>query len=285
MKISDVIHQGVTDLRKSVTDPKTNIVLTKDGGVILFSNTGTGNVADLTLKKIESYCSKEIDTKLQEYFTDLALNKNRVIMRRSRSRTSLLAGDRSVYSKDLTPTIAALLKRHVVTPATPILLGDTKQLEGENIGTVRELLNRSFPPTKLQLYHGTSTKRLPDIKTTGLKPVPPDERVWNKGADATRHTDAVYLTAVRAQAEYYAKVAAQNDKAKPALVSVTLTSRDYPHLIADDDFAVTKAKGAPKGRDWMSSLSYYGQIAYKGTIPTSRLQVIATGLAARQKSQ
>lgn len=286
MKILEVAPVGrTTDLRKDPKDKKTNLVLTKSGGVILFSNSGTGNVAGLSLKKIESYTAKEIDKKLQEYFTDIALmpfNKG-IIFRRSRSRTSLLAGDRSAYSKDLNPTIDALVKRKAISLNTHIWLGDTSQREGEDIGTAQQVLNRQFPPHKLLLYHGTSTKRLTDIKKTGLKPVPADQRVWKKGADITVHDDAVYLTAVRAQAEYYAKIAASHDKAKPALVTVTLTSRDFPHLIADDDFAIDSK--APKTNNWQTSLSYYGQVAYKGTIPTNRLQVIATGLAAGQKSQ
>lgn len=63
------------------------------------------------------------------------------------------------------------------------------------------------------------------------------------------------------------------DKAEPVVLKIELNRRDYKYLMADDDY-INKQKSAGQTvdpTDWRNSLSDFGQVAYRGTIPPDRI--------------
>lgn len=72
-------------------------------------------------------------------------------------------------------------------------------------------------------------------------------------------------------------------KFEPVLLEITLTKSEYKNLMADDDYLQQNKKANPN--DWINSLSQFGQVAYKGKIPTSRIKVLAIGKDANQISR
>jgi hypothetical protein len=53
--------------------------------------------------------------------------------------------------------------------------------------------------------------------------------------------------------------------------------------MADDDYLQQKSDADPE--NWQDSLSHFGQIAFKGTIPSERIKIIAQGADAGQLSR
>jgi hypothetical protein len=137
---------------------------------------------------------------------------------------------------------------------------------------------------------------------TGLSSMPYDLRVWNGRKETAKRPvhreESVYLTATLPMAQYYATKAANKDrlwknqsrlyksmdrnmfnhfsgKVEPVILAIRLRPRQYQNLMADDDFLLRNPDANPN--DWMTSLSQFGQIAFKGTIPPQQIKVFATG--------
>jgi hypothetical protein len=115
--------------------------------------------------------------------------------------------------------VRALHDRGVASLSAPIWLGNWAANKGEHIGTVRSILATETQVRRtITLFHGTDTFRLQQIMRTGLRAVGLEQRVWNKGgAEKVRpehREEAVYLTASRPQAEYYARKAVNIDRAR-----------------------------------------------------------------------
>src|ERR1700722_7747291 len=90
---------------------------------------------------------------------DISTMPDGIIIRRSRSTSSFLRGDRSRYSQDVKSLLKKFLHNGSIRPETKIWLGDTKQKEGEIIGTAETVISQSYPPPYLRLFHGTSSVR------------------------------------------------------------------------------------------------------------------------------
>ena len=71
-------------------------------------------------------------------------------------------------------------------------------------------------------------------------------------------------------------------KFEPVILEITLFKSEYDKLMADDDFLRKYPVASPS--DWLRSLSDFGQVAFRGTIPPSRIKVIAKGSDASQRS-
>lgn len=124
-------------------------------------------------------------------------------------------GDRNRYSKDIIDIVQALYNRGVATPSTPIWIGNTAGNRGEHLGTVRSIIEKQDFLSRITLYHGIDNFRLEQIMKTGLKALELKDRVWNSSREKVRpahREEAVYLTASRPQAEYYAKKAMNIDR-------------------------------------------------------------------------
>jgi hypothetical protein len=297
------------------------------------------------------------------------------LIERSRE-TGQWSGDRNRYSADLIAIVQALSDRGVATPSMPIWIGNWAAGQGEHIGTVGTILSNKAMQRQITLFHGTDNYRLEQIMKTGLRPMVFDERVWNNTSrDKERpahREEAIYLTASRPQAEYYAKKAMNIDrkrfsptkqreaqrlhdqaersmnqmtaalasydrmtdeqiaaadaharkydyradtitskrayypqaiaraqaildqtqqlagqtfygKFEPVILQVTLYKSEFAKLMADDDYLGQKPDAKPE--DWQASLSSFGQLAFKGTIPPDRIKIVAQGKDAGQISR
>ena len=194
--------------------PRTHLVLTKTGGVIVFYY-GHHNTIDW--KELLDRLHQEIDPQLQGDIFNLTVKGTGYLIQRGRE-TGGWSGDRNRYSSDLATVAQALQDRGVAGAKTPIWLGNWAANEGEFVGTISTILTRQETTPRLKLYHGTDSFRLAMIMKTGLKPMAFDDRVWNHTSmDKKRpehREEAVYLTASRPQAEYYAKKAVNVDRAR-----------------------------------------------------------------------
>lgn len=345
--------------------PHTHLVLTKDGGVIVYYY-GDNNTIDW--KDLLNVLEHAKDPMQSEIF-GIVVKGTGYLLERSRNFGNW-SGDRNRYSSDLIGIVRALMERGVATASMPIWIGNWAAKAGEHIGTVGAILAKS-ETRQITLYHGTDSFRLSQIMQTGLKAMDFDNRVWNHTSiDKVRpahREEAIYLTASRPQAEYYAKKAVnvdrkrfgpskryeaerlvQNaqrqigimtgqlasydrmsdeqiashdahdkryshypmtiankrryypeqiattqaaidkaqrlsnaafyDKIEPVILQVTLYKRDFDKLMADDDHLRRNPEARPD--DWQTSLSHFGQIAFKGMIPPNRIKVIAKGRTA-----
>ena len=106
-------------------------------------------------------------------------------------------------------------------PQTRLYSGNWARQDGQLLGQIGKLAEAS--PEKVQdrplvLFHGTSNYRAAIILRDGLKPLPLENRVWNKGGTTKKRPahrdDSVYLSADRAQAEYYAGKAVKVDRVR-----------------------------------------------------------------------
>jgi hypothetical protein len=71
-------------------------------------------------------------------------------------------------------------------------------------------------------------------------------------------------------------------KIEPVILQITIYRSDFDKLVADDDYLKRNLTAKPE--DWHESLSDFGQVAYRGIIPPSKIKVIASGNHAGQKS-
>ena len=194
---------------------------------------------------------------------------------------------RSRYSLDLKRIVQELLRRGLVVPCTPVKLGNWASLKGETVGTAAQIAGRPDLPPYLVLYHGTSTLRLEQIQAQGLQAVPVPLRVWKRGVGGERghplyREVAAYLTATKETAEYYARKAVQVARRagysgiEPVVLRLRVPKQDYVHLRADDDYLDRRRfeKCPASENDWFDSLQWFGQVAFVGTIPPGRLEVV-----------
>ena len=195
--------------------PSTHIVLTKDGKVIVYFYADNNIIA---WKELVGILRNSVDKTLQddELFGIIVKDDGYIISSRRGDLESIgsWTGNKTKYSIDLKQTVRALFDRKIAKGNTPIFLGNDRQ--NKLIGSVREILKISDTPNKITVYHGTSSYRWHYIQKNGLKALPLDDRVWNKGGlekIRPEHREySVYLTASIAQAEYYANKAVNVDR-------------------------------------------------------------------------
>jgi hypothetical protein len=318
----------IIDLRLEKGDLRqTHITLTKDGGALIWNYGGheaknkiDWHYPDGSQEGVIDMAQRMCDTTIQDEVLGIRFTLKGVLIDKSREGGQW-SGDRNRFSLDTRKVVERLLELRIVTPRTPIYLGNWARNEedGELVGSVAQIMNAPNIPNQITLYHGTSNARAIQIMEHGLTPLDTEARVWNK--DHSEHmpehrADAVYMTASLDQAEYYASKAVKVDrkrmtwdfrskmewkaskaktpeqisklrsavallhkmsdsvgKVEPVVLSITLTRADYKYLMADDDF-LRKMKAAGREispTDWRESLSDFGQVAYRGTIPPSRI--------------
>ena len=208
---SDQARRSTGKRRGWLNAPRTHLVLTKAGGVIVYYYADHNTIE---WKDLLELLHREVDPVQGDIF-DLVVKGTGYLLDRSRT-TGNWSGDRNRYSADLIQLAQMLLDRGVATKNTPIWIGNWAANEGEHIGTAGSIVAKNTTPRQIRLFHGTDTFRLAQIMKTGLKAMAFDDRVWNHTSlDKQRpeHRDeAVYLTASRPQAEYYAKKAVNTDR-------------------------------------------------------------------------
>jgi GNAT superfamily N-acetyltransferase len=337
--------------------PDTKLTLTKDGKVIVFY-WGDDNI--IPWKDLVDIIYRDADKELQDDPGFGLAVKGKGYFIKSIRETGGWSGDRTKYSRDIKNIAQALLDRKAATPETPIYIGHYgNEKNAEYAGTIAKIIATPDIPKKIIVYHGTSTYRYSFIEKHGLKALPAEDRVWNRGKlgknfGPEHRNESVYLTASLSQAQYYsrkatnidrkrygpskrqdayhlsqrleqsirtceynkeqaiknpdelvkdyanyygpgqkrqhpefydemiAKAKAQLEKLtpllsfhsdiKPVVLQIELKPSDYKFLMADDDYLDKDKTRSPS--DWRDSLSVFGQIAFKGTIPPSRIKVV-----------
>src|ERR1035437_510044 len=338
--------------------PDTKIVLGHNNKVIVFFYSDNNIIP---WKELLSIIDKAVDKNLQtDTLFGIEVKDNGYVIAQSRD-TGQWTGDRTKYSFDLKHIVQTMIDRGIAIDKTPIWIGTYKN--PTLIGAAGNIVKTPDIPSKITVYHGTSSYRWHHIQKTGLKALPIEERVWNKGAlekERPEHReDSIYLTASMDQATYYAKKAVNVDRKrygptkrrdasnltnrleiaiqtakydleqaiknpdevvkdrfdynhgkkrlpakyyeemiakwkeqieklvpmkdyygdmKPVILEITLGKSDYKNLMADDDYLAKKYNDMTEknqhAKDWRESLSDFGQIAFKGTIPPSRIKAL-----------
>lgn len=228
--------------------PLTCVVLTKAGGLLVYYY---GDRNTVPWGEVMTRAQGAMDRTLQDDIQGVVVHGTGYLLGRSRE-TGAWSGDRTAHSADVAATAQALLDRGAATLSTPIWIGNWAARSGEHVGTVRSLVARRDPRKSLTLYHGTSTLRLATIMQDGLKPLDLGERVWNKGGAGKKrpaHRDeAVYLSASRPQAEYYAKKAVDIDRARNGPARRAEASRA-------PGYAQARANRMAAELDWIATLT------------------------------
>ena len=261
--------------------PAAFIVLTKDGGGILY-NWGNGNTIEW--KELYAKVESEMDTSVQKDMTQIAIHRNGFMIDQSLG-DARWSGSRTKHTPDIVAILKELKKRGVGEISTPIWFGNwANKSTARSAGSLGKLLDfHAKPLTRLTMYHGTSSYRAEEIMKNGLRPLPKDERIWKKVHRETpaHRAEAIYLTAALNQAEYYAEQASKMDKRRknldsngesvPVILTCTLGVADMKKLAADDDHLMLNDGSTLE--DWRDSLQRMGQVAYKGSLPPSRLRI------------
>ncbi len=196
--------------------PRVHLALQTDGSTVIFRY-GDGNT--IPWAEVMNRANTGLDSTLQKDMLDIVVHGNGIVIDSSRSNNpTAWAGNINKHSEDTGRVAQALLDRGLITPTTRISLGRwVRPEQAEYVGTAGSLL-KNKSRSKLVLYHGTSNYRAAFILRDGLRPIPLEGRVWNKGgADKQRpahREDSVYLSAVRRQAEYYAEKAVKVDRTR-----------------------------------------------------------------------
>lgn len=90
----------------------------------------------------------------------------------------------------------------------------------------------------MKLFHGTNETRARTILIEGLKPMPIDLRIWNKGKHTKPRPEhratSVYLTNNLQLALSYAQYAARKEGCYPAILTIALPHTE--NLRVDDDY-------------------------------------------------
>lgn len=265
--------------------PPALLVLTKGEGAIIY-NWATGNKIE-NWQELYAKVEAAMDRTVQTDITQICLYRNGFIIASSLGDTKW-AGRRNEHTQDTYPILKALKERGLAENSTPIWFGNWASRSGQSVGSVGKLLAAHAKPlTRLTLYHGTSSYRAEEIMKSGLRPLDRDERIWKKVHKETpaHRAESIYLTASLEQAEYYANQSSgvdkrrknldSNGKCTPVILTVTLGINDMAKLVADDDHMMSN-DGASLA-DWKDSLSRMGQVAYKGSLPPSRIRVLKGG--------
>ncbi len=191
--------------------PDTHIVLTNDGKVIVLFWGSNDNT--IPWNELLALIHSKMDTTIQEHVLDIKVKDNGYAIRKQRGKPGSWSGDRTKYSLDIKILAQALLDRKAATQKTPLWSSSIRH--EEYVGTVGQILRARATPKYLVLYHGTSSYRYHHIEKYGLKALPLEDRIWNKGGLKERpahREDSVYLTASMEQARYYAKKAVNVDR-------------------------------------------------------------------------
>jgi len=194
------------------------------------------------------------------------------------------SGIRSKYSQDVKKIVQELLRRNLIQSNTLIALGNWASKANKSIGTASQIVKRADVPDRIVVYHGTSSHHLDKIMKEGLKVVPYEERVWKDIGGKRGHPEhresAIYFTTDASRAAYYAGKAVNvmrrkgYKQIKPVVLKITLTKRNYPNLLADDDW-LRRNPGASSS-EWYHSLSEFGQIACNNCIiAPEQIQVVS----------
>lgn len=252
------------------------VVFLKSGKVIIY---GWGHHNTIPWSDLLAKLRSEIDTDIHSDYTEIAIYRNGFKLgermddaRWPAVRTSLTPENKKI--------VQALLDHGLATRETPIWIGNWARSNegGQPIGSVGKILARSDKPSRVTLYHGTTSYRWEIIQKTGLQPMAVNDRIWKKDTMLA----AVYLTMNVNTARYYASKAVNVDRArrnwpndgvlKPVVLAVTMGAADMKKLVADDDHLRKNPDGDPT--DWLKSLAYQAQVAYVGSIPPSRIKQI-----------
>jgi hypothetical protein len=123
----------------------------------------------------------------------------------------------------------------------------------------------------MKLYHGTNDSRARIILKEGLKPMPINLRIWNKGGISksrpTQRDRYVYLTRSLILALSYAKKAASKESCFPAILTVELPHTD--NLRVDDDYL--RISNPLDYKNWETSFLTMDQVAHEGEIQPNYL--------------
>lgn len=203
------------------------------------------------------------------------------------------SGIRNIYTDTTYTFVRDLLDSGVLTPDSKIYIGNWARGDGHFIGRAGEI--GSGPkqiPSRLVLYHGTSSDRLEDIQDYGLRPMPKELRPWK--SDVLKHhpeyrEHAIYLTINKFQANYYAKKAvdvgrrARMSGIYPIVLKVIIPKSHYKRLLPDDDYLQQQLMQL--GVTWMDSLKNFSQVAYLGTIPPEWIKIASEKAPLSQHTQ
>lgn len=85
------------------------------------------------------------------------------------------------------------------------------------------------------VYHGTCTKRLPNIMKKGIKPTPEASNFNNKH-NKIIHDDFVFFTSKLTQAQYYAELSAKKTHSIPVILEINTSFIDKTKVYFDFDF-------------------------------------------------
>jgi hypothetical protein len=172
---------------------------------------------------------------------------------------------RSSVSPETVPYIKEAIARGVIRPATQVYLGNWASLEKYSyLGVAGEITSVDYSKG-IQVWHGTSSKRLTSIRRNGIKPNVGGRRQGNG------KPNTVYFSSSWFRAKYFAEDTARCDnkgrdkKLKPfkPVILVTVISPDrYTDLIADDDWnnLCLFEKIPVEPSNWKSSFIEFGQI-------------------------
>ena len=192
--------------------PTTMVALTANNGAILYF---FGHENIIPWREVLDRVHAEQDKTLQA--NEIITHRNGFLIDRDYD-TGKWTGDRNQYSDDVRRIAQALLDRGLASETTPLWLGNWAGARGQSIGSIGKLLAKSASISRIVVYHGTSSLRLPQIMKDGLRPLALEHRVWNKGGlekQRPAHRDeCVYVTASRAQAEYYSRQAVKIDRVR-----------------------------------------------------------------------
>lgn len=265
--------------------PPALLVMTKGEGAVIY-NWANGNTIE-NWQELHAKVENGMDRSVQSDITQICLYRNGYIIN-SRLGTGKWTGHRTKHTDDIVPMLKALKERGLADNSTPIWFGNWANRQGTSAGSLGKILDfHAKPMTRLTLYHGTSSYRAEEIMKSGLRPLDRDERIWKKVHKETpaHRAESIYLTASLEQAEYYANQSSgvdkrrknldSNGKCTPVILTVTLGINDMAKLVADDDHMMSN-DGASLA-DWKDSLSRMGQVAYKGSLPPSRIRVLKGG--------
>jgi hypothetical protein len=191
-------------------------------------------------------------------------------------------GARNLYTYGTKEWPEILLQAGIINPETKVYIGNWAGSRGTFIGRAGKLVTKDLNklPSKMVFYHGTDSTRLEQIQKEGLGPRPREERVW-KSDVLKYHPEwrerAVYLTADKGQANYYAKKAvavarrAGNRDVKKVVLKITIPRKFYRQLLPDDDYLMRQLIWI--GLTWVDSLKSFSQVAYLGTIPPEWIEI------------
>lgn len=258
------------------------LVMTKDEGAVIY-NWADGNIEQW--RELYAKVEATMDRSVQSDITQICLFRNGYIIN-SRLGDGAWTGHRTKHTDDIVTILKGLKERGLAENSTPIWFGNWASGTGESAGSLGKLLaHHAKPLTRLTLYHGTSSYRAEEILKQGLIPVERSQRIWTKTHKQTpvHRAESIYLTASLDQAQFYANKAVNVDKRRskhdegeivPVILTCTLGTKDMEKLVADDDHIANNG-GSPE--DWRASLSGMGQVAYKGSLPPSRIRVYKRG--------